>query len=762
MNMNEVSNTGHYKIANVSAVALVVFLGVNAVIQAFRNEGSAENFMLVSTVLTLLLLIPVFRSTKNFTNLAFFTPFIIFLFNTLVMVQGGWSFYFLLVCLCICGISCLYSNFRLTMLYCVVQAIAVGLLFVFGFPIAGPKVTLDIELVCLAIYLFSSVVMLILARSAIVTLNEAMGDGNSFRVFLSTTANYLAMVDQSNKVIYVSKPLSDLAGIDDPGLAAGRSLIDLFPGRDLKLLAGEMLGQRTFYEKDWEFVLNGQKRYFKAASNSFSGASTGTLVNLHDMTYLAERDEIAAMKDSLKIGLFFIDRNYIIQENYSRYLEELLSETELNGKQFIEFLSKSITTKEKDAVKDYFDMVFDRTFDQAILEDINPLQELHYVSPSTGDKKIFQCEFIPVERGKGEIFILVTIYDITAKVELERRLAEEETKRQEEMRSIFELIQVDPNVFADFLGDAEYEFTRIDETLKNQKLSAHDALVEVYQSVHAIKSNAVILGLNTFGEKVHTLESQIKKLREMETEVPFDEMLHLTVALENLSKEKDGFKTVIDRINSFKVGGSNEGQKKNQNQYVLIETLTKTTSRAAGDMGKQIKFVAADIDPVAIEKGPRRLIKEVLMQLIRNSVVHGIEKPEVRRAKGKNETGVIKLSIKTDGKVIQVKLMDDGGGLDFAKIRDKALTLNLIKKEDANNKNILLNAIFLPGFSTAETEGVHAGRGIGLNLVRDRVRDAKGTIKLQSEPGKGTLFCILFPVLNTAEQPKPQPQPKAS
>jgi two-component system chemotaxis sensor kinase CheA len=320
------------------------------------------------------------------------------------------------------------------------------------------------------------------------------------------------------------------------------------------------------------------------------------------------------------------------------------------------------------------------------------------------------------------------------------------------MRSIFELIQVDPNVFADFLGDAEYEFTRIDETLKNEKLSAHEALVEVYQSVHAIKSNAVILGLNTFGDKVHALESQIKKLREMETEVPFDDMLHLTVELENLSHEKDGFKTVIDRINSFKVSGGADGRK--QNQYVLVESLNKTTSRVAGDLGKKVKFIAKEVDPVAIEKGPRRVIKEVLMQLIRNSVVHGIEAPEIRLKRGKNEMGIVKLSIKTDGKVVQVKLMDDGGGLDFAKIREKALRLNIIKKEDANNKNALLGAIFAPGFSTAETEGIHGGRGIGLNLVRDRVRDAKGTIKLQTEPGKGTVFCILFPVNNATAQGK--------
>jgi two-component system chemotaxis sensor kinase CheA len=440
-----------------------------------------------------------------------------------------------------------------------------------------------------------------------------------------------------------------------------------------------------------------------------------------------------------------MDRDFIIQDNYSRYLEELLSEKELNGKQFIEILSLSVTSKEQDAIKDYFDMVFDRTFDQATLDDINPLQELHYVS-KRGDRKIFQCEFITVERGKGQVFILVTIYDITAKVELEQRLLEEETRRQEEMRSLFELIQVDPNVFNDFLGDAEYEFTRIDETLKNDRLSTHDALVEVYQSVHAIKSNAVILGLNTFGDKVHGLESRIKKLRESETEVPFDDMLHLTVEIEKIAQEKDGFKGVIEKINSFKVAGA--GQK--QNQYVLIESLTKTTNKAAADLGKNVQFVANEIDSEAIDKGPRRLMKEVLVQLIRNAVVHGIEMPEDRRAKKKNETGVVRLSKKTDGNVINIKLLDDGRGLDFDKISKKALSLKMIKPEDANNKNALLGAIFSPGFSTADEEGMHAGRGMGLNLVRDRVRDAKGSIKLQTEKDKGTVFNVSLPLDNTA------------
>lgn len=747
MKIDETNSTGHFRAANICAVAIIVLLGVGCFIESILQEKStqegttAESLISLGMVTALVLLIPVFRSTKNFSRLAFFTPFIIFAFNTLILKETGWSTFYLLVCFCACGISCLYSNFSMTLAFCVLQAIAVALLYIMGYPVAGAGTTVNIALVNIMIFYLSSAIVLILARSATVRLDKALDEVTSFRTFLATTANYLAMVDKSHQVTYVSKPLSDMAGIENPELARGRSFVDLFPGRDLKLLAGEMLGQRSLYEKDWEFVMDGQKRYFKAASNILSGTSRGTLINLHDMTHLAERDEIAAMKDNLKIGLFFMNRDYIIQENYSRYLEELMSDKELSGRSFLEMLSASVSDREQDAIKDYFDMVFNNTYDQEILDDINPLQELHYRDKKKIEK-IFQCEFVTVERDRGEIFVLVTIYDITAKVELQQRLLEEESRRQEEMHTIFELIQVDPNVFYDFLADAEYEFSHIDETLKDDRITARDALVEIYQSVHAIKSNAVILGLNTFGDKVHAMESEIKKLREQKDEVTFDNMLHLTVALERLSEKKDGFKGYIEKISSFKIAAA-DGQK--QNQYVFVESLTKAARRASQDFGKKVKFIVDEVDAGAIETGPRRVMKEVVMQLIRNAVVHGIEMPEERLAKGKNETGIVRLSIKPDGNIIHVKLLDDGNGLDFKKIGEKAVSQKLIKEEDRDNKNLLLKVIFLPGFSTAEDEGIHAGRGIGLNLIRDRVREVKGTIKLHTEAGKGTVFNIFLP-----------------
>jgi len=733
-------------IANFSSVAMIVFLSAAYIIETQISEINV-NYSLAGLVmiLALMIVLAIIKNSINHYKMAFNVPFILLLFYTALMMLNKWyDSHYMIICLFLCAISCIYSHFNRTLVFIIVQNLFTGFLILKGYPVNG-NVPLFTVLVIWLICLFSSIIMLLLTRSATIVLNKALEHQNSFMDLLASTENIVAMIDERNEIVYASKTLSTLANTEDPMLVQGRPLIDLFPGRSLKNHAGKLLKQKDEYAEDWEFSLNGQKRYFKAASHNLPGGG-GTLISLYDMTHLAERDEIAVMKDSMKIGLFFMDKNYIIQDHYSRYLEELLSDTKLFGKNLIDIIGDSVTPSESEAIKDYFNMILERTYDQEMLDDINPLNELHYLNKETEEKKVFQFAFATVERGHGDVFILVTIYDITTRVELQQRLAEEEARRQEEMQSVFELIQVDPDVFSDFMADMEHEIGQINSTMKNEAMSTHDALVKTYQSVHAIKSNAVILGLSVFGNKVHALESKIKKLREMK-EVPFNDMLNLTMEIEKISKEKDGFADILAKIQSYAGSGKKAGGEK-QNIKVLVESLAKTTSRVAEDLEKEIKFISSDIDPEAIDKGPRRVMKEILMQLIRNSALHGIEMPDDRKAKGKNPMGTIKLTIKMteDKKNIHIKLIDDGGGLNYKKIAERALANKLIKPEDANNPDVLMKVIFMPGFSTADTETVHGGRGIGLNLVRDRIKEEKGNIKVKSEAGKGTLFFISLPV----------------
>ncbi|MDR1894322.1 MAG: hypothetical protein LBQ61_06475 [Spirochaetales bacterium] len=451
--------------------------------------------------------------------------------------------------------------------------------------------------------------------------------------------------------------------------------------------------------------------------------------------------EITAMKDNLRIGLFFMDKDFLIQPHYSKAMESLFDEEELRGKNFLDLLQSSVSAKELETLKDYFTMIVTRSHDAALLEEINPIHELTFVHSKTRQEKNLRCDFVLVDRGGGGLFILSLIEDITKEKKLADQLSQEEAVRQEDMRSLFEVIQVEPRIFGDFLEDTEYEFTRINEMLKNKELTAQYFMIDIYQSIHAIKSNAVILGLSNFSGKLQKLETEIKQFQNQEN-ITFENVLHITIMIQSIMEEKDKLRETLDKIRSFRIS-----EIKNQDEYVFVQSLLKTCEKVARDLNKKAELVVDAIDPRALEAGPRRAMKEILIQLIRNAVYHGIETPEERQGAGKNEAGTVHLSITVEDERIHIKLTDDGQGIDFNQVREKAKTLKFFKDlKGIQDKKQLVQVIFAPGFSTAEDAGMHAGRGIGLSLVRNRLHDVGGVLRLQSETGKGTVFNISIPL----------------
>jgi hypothetical protein len=143
-----------------------------------------------------------------------------------------------------------------------------------------------------------------------------------------------------------------------------------------------------------------------------------------------ERDTVAAMKDALKVGLFFMDKNFIIQDHYSKFLEILLGFRELRGKKFTDLIAPSIKKGDITNLIEYFVLLFNRSvvfshkFDEKRLEDLNPIQEMRYTSSETGEEKILRCNFVPVDRGGGKLFVLGNLQDVTNEKNLQRRLEE--------------------------------------------------------------------------------------------------------------------------------------------------------------------------------------------------------------------------------------------------------------------------------------------------------------------------------------------------
>jgi two-component system chemotaxis sensor kinase CheA len=350
-----------------------------------------------------------------------------------------------------------------------------------------------------------------------------------------------------------------------------------------------------------------------------------------------------------------------------------------------------------------------------------------------------------VNQGDGEIFVMGTIQDITAETLLKKQLADEEARQHDEMRSLFEIMKVDHTVFRYFIEDSDYEFNRAKEFLTDDKLPNRQKLVNLYQSVHAIKSNAVIIGLSGFGEKLHAFEEKIKTLQGGDEEPGGGDIAAITEELEKHVQDKEKLIKIFRRLSDFSASTTHVTMK---DYEVFLEALKRACERVANDEGKKVKMIVKTFDKEALNLGPRRVMKDILIQLVRNSVHHGIGTPEERRALGKDETGKVTLSLTIEGDAIHIVLGDDGRGLNFDRIARKAKAEGLLENvpEGKTGERLLADFIFSPGFSTSETENIHAGRGIGLSLVKDRLKEVNGQIDFESKEGQGLVFDMRIPI----------------
>lgn len=140
-------------------------------------------------------------------------------------------------------------------------------------------------------------------------------------------------------------------------------------------------------------------------------------------------------------------------------------------------------------------------------------------------------------------------------------------------------------------------------------------------------------------------------------------------------------------------------------------------------------------------------ITDPLIHLIRNSLDHGIELPEERIKKGKTDEGHVKLSAKRERDNVIIEVEDDGNGIDFDKIKEKAVSKGFISEDEAKRmtNDVAKKFIFLPGFSTSDKVDEVSGRGVGLDIVKTKVESLSGSIKLITEKGKGTRFILSLP-----------------
>jgi two-component system chemotaxis sensor kinase CheA len=178
----------------------------------------------------------------------------------------------------------------------------------------------------------------------------------------------------------------------------------------------------------------------------------------------------------------------------------------------------------------------------------------------------------------------------------------------------------------------------------------------------------------------------------------------------------------------------------------IFNRLPRVVRDVARYDGKEVDFI--------IEGGETELDRSVmdglndpLLHLIRNAVNHGIETPDAREKAGKPRKGVIRLAAHRDHDNVIIELIDDGAGINIEKVKAKAIESGLITQEIAEiyTEEQAIDLLFRPGFSTADKISDISGRGVGLDVVRRSIEALKGTIRVETTPGKGSRFELVLP-----------------
>ncbi|MEI6519445.1 MAG: hybrid sensor histidine kinase/response regulator [bacterium] len=181
----------------------------------------------------------------------------------------------------------------------------------------------------------------------------------------------------------------------------------------------------------------------------------------------------------------------------------------------------------------------------------------------------------------------------------------------------------------------------------------------------------------------------------------------------------------------------------------LLQGFPKMVRDISRDLGKEVDFIVEGAE-VELDKRILEKLKDPLIHLVRNSIDHGIEIPEVRKAKNKSKTGTVKVTVaQVDSSNVEIIITDDGAGIDIERVKEAALKSQMPTFDEMYDDQGLLHYICQSGVSTSATITDLSGRGLGMAIVRENVEELGGIISLDTTPGVGTSFRILVPVTHT-------------
>jgi len=457
-------------------------------------------------------------------------------------------------------------------------------------------------------------------------------------------------------------------------------------------------------------------------------------------------------------GLFLLDHELRMGSQTSHALSKILGFEVYPGANFLELLKPSVSPKTYDTAKEYIDLLLRHDVKEKLVASLNPLDCIKITSmhaDGSMESRYLQIRFNRVQKGDKVTHLLVTANDISRQVKLERELRESEQRVQDQMTMMVHILQADPRALQDFLSNATSKLNQINEELRTSNPKSGMSAMQldaVLRSAHQLKGDAAALQLEAVTQSLHALETLLQGLRG-QSERKGEDLLPVAVRVKELYGEIAAIQDVIGRISQIRGIVSVEPPRPSRDEEVAQQTLVRLwhafARQIADRHGKKIEFCYQGMELDQLTRPLRETLNTIVNQFIRNTLIHGIEAPAERKTRGKAEAGRISVYISDQGDgTLELSFRDDGRGIHPEPLREAAIRSGRLTAEEAAKLSLreLTMLIFESGVSTQTHVDEDAGRGIGLDAVKDLVAKQGGRIRIGATPGEYCHFHVQLPL----------------
>ncbi len=485
---------------------------------------------------------------------------------------------------------------------------------------------------------------------------------------------------------------------------------------------------------------------------------------------LRDRNEaIKNLLDNAGQGFLSFGADLAISEEYSLECVQLFR-APLGGRRFPELVARHLPPETHKTVVEVLDGIFLAA---------RPLQQKVFLSLLPTDLTIHdravRAQYKLIRR-RDEIRMMVILTDVTEKKRLEREMAEEKNNVKMVVRALSRQSEVLAAMaaFREFAGNLAADVAAL-----GQNDCVATALAEIFRQVHTFKGDFAQLGLHNTAAALHETENALADLangpppsREVLADVlsgmDAELILERDVAIltgilgesffggsESLRVDKRALLDLEARVGSLLSGAAREAvlaELRVLRRHNVKDILAPYGDYLAGLAERLEKAVAPLLiagDDVYVDRQPREAFVKALVHVFRNMIDHGLEDMDERLATGKPETGTIACHVtRTGDDMVRLTVSDDGRGIDLARVLAKAVDKGLASPESAGDMGpeAVYDLLFRDDFSTRDEVSLLSGRGVGLAAVRAETERLGGTVRVESEPGRGSRFIFILPL----------------